>query len=394
MMLPEGHGLYPGHPGLRGCVRFFNLSTGAFARAHLPLLHDHVILDSVDGLLLLHHDHDTAVRLLHPFTGDITDLPPLDSLMPQIQPHHICYGLEDKGSILRSVCAVVAVSATGTINVVLALYHLHRVAYAAAGDTRWVLSTWKLRSLMKPVAFQGKFYAMHGLYGPKYTIRINVIDPLRRHAGGSHSPSEPSPEKFVEWPRDKIAYYPVHLVECDSELLVVAYTDDSCAHLQVYRLADLMSSKMVPMASIGDHALFLGDRCLCLSPSTGKGLPSIIRNSIICMHTCIRTIRDVGRDENCRLEQYHLDSGIWTPASDGDCVHKPPSNPCTLIHHIFTCCHREYWNKGIIFCTQTEPVWLVKPNLRIGVLLDGLLSSLRSRGAMVDQAGLGRCLGG
>uniref|UniRef100_A0A0E0H7U9 F-box domain-containing protein n=1 Tax=Oryza nivara TaxID=4536 RepID=A0A0E0H7U9_ORYNI len=72
MMLPEGNGLYPGHGKLRGFVRFFNLSTGAFVRLRLPIARDdHRILDSVDGILLLQRNRDTAVRLLHPFTGDI-----------------------------------------------------------------------------------------------------------------------------------------------------------------------------------------------------------------------------------------------------------------------------------------------------------------------------------
>jgi hypothetical protein len=81
MMLPEGHGLYPGHGKLRGYIRFFNLSTGVIVRVLLPLFRDHCILDSVDGLLLLQRDEDTVVRLLHPFTSDIADLPPLATLM-------------------------------------------------------------------------------------------------------------------------------------------------------------------------------------------------------------------------------------------------------------------------------------------------------------------------
>ncbi|KAF0893261.1 hypothetical protein E2562_023903 [Oryza meyeriana var. granulata] len=81
MMLPEGHGLYPGHGKLRGFVRFFNLSTGVFVRVQLPLFRDHCVLDSVDGILLLQRDHDTAIRLLHPFTGDILDFPPLETLL-------------------------------------------------------------------------------------------------------------------------------------------------------------------------------------------------------------------------------------------------------------------------------------------------------------------------
>ena len=47
MMLPEGHGLHPGHPHLRGYIRFLNLDTGTLVRAHLPLFSDHCVVDSV-----------------------------------------------------------------------------------------------------------------------------------------------------------------------------------------------------------------------------------------------------------------------------------------------------------------------------------------------------------
>jgi hypothetical protein len=80
MMLPEGHSLYPGHPDLRGFVRFINLSTSFVIHIHLPLLDDHVILNSVGGLLLLHHDHEEVedtwpqdqdtVPLLHRCDGE------------------------------------------------------------------------------------------------------------------------------------------------------------------------------------------------------------------------------------------------------------------------------------------------------------------------------------
>jgi hypothetical protein len=87
MMLPEGHGLYPGHGKLRGRVRFFNLvDAGTFVRVRLDLFKDHCVLDSVDGLLWLHRDKDTAIRLLHPFTGDMADLPPLSTLHPHVDP--------------------------------------------------------------------------------------------------------------------------------------------------------------------------------------------------------------------------------------------------------------------------------------------------------------------
>ncbi|GJN16144.1 hypothetical protein PR202_gb03102 [Eleusine coracana subsp. coracana] len=44
MLLPEGH----------GHARFFNLATSAFVSARVPHLRDHCVLDSVDGVLLLH----------------------------------------------------------------------------------------------------------------------------------------------------------------------------------------------------------------------------------------------------------------------------------------------------------------------------------------------------
>uniref|UniRef100_A0A0A9G6I4 Gpm184 n=1 Tax=Arundo donax TaxID=35708 RepID=A0A0A9G6I4_ARUDO len=56
------------------------------------LFGDHVALNSVDGLLLLCRERDSAIRLLHPFTGDIAELPPLLSLLPWItiaEPHDI-----------------------------------------------------------------------------------------------------------------------------------------------------------------------------------------------------------------------------------------------------------------------------------------------------------------
>ncbi|RLN17503.1 hypothetical protein C2845_PM02G04380 [Panicum miliaceum] len=80
----RGPRLHPGHGKLGGYVRFFNLSTGAFVRVRLPLFRDHCVLDSVDGILLLQRDQDTAIRLLHPFTGDIAEFPPLETLLPYV----------------------------------------------------------------------------------------------------------------------------------------------------------------------------------------------------------------------------------------------------------------------------------------------------------------------
>ncbi|XP_037458952.1 uncharacterized protein LOC119329953 [Triticum dicoccoides] len=130
MMFPEGHGLHPSHTRLRGYVRFLNLDTGRFVRAKLPAFKDHCVLDSVDGLLVMHRDEDTAVRLLHPFTSDVVDLPRLVTLAPHID--------------LRGVCASVSVSAAGVVTVFLALHRMGRVAIPTSRDQQWHMSTWHI----------------------------------------------------------------------------------------------------------------------------------------------------------------------------------------------------------------------------------------------------------
>ncbi|KAB8115533.1 hypothetical protein EE612_056074 [Oryza sativa] len=365
MMLPEGHGLYPGHPDLRGYVRFFNLSTAALVRVHLPLLRDHVIIDSVDGLLLLHRDHDTAIRLLHPFTGDVADLPPLASLLPQMESESRDRSQRSKHSRLMKVCASVTVTSTGTITVMLALEILHRVAYATPGDQRWTLSAWTLKPFVKPVSFQGKLYALQLSSYDIHKVYIYQFNPpcQDNDKGLLHLPL---PVKIAECPMDKFLYL-LNFAECGSELLLVAYNGVSRSKLLVYRLADLVSGRIEPVTTIGDHALFLDERCLCVSLSNNKEgsniLPSDLSNSIICMHSLQV---DPSSLDIFRFEQYDLGTGTWAPASDGDIFHKPPPSPHTLIHHIFTCCNRRYWNKGIMYCSKRQPIWLVKQELRFG----------------------------
>ncbi|PVH37145.1 hypothetical protein PAHAL_6G255600 [Panicum hallii] len=262
MMLPEGHGLYAGHPDLGGFVRFFKLSTGAFVRAHLPVLDDHVVLDSVDGLLLvlLHRDHDTAVRVLHPFTGDVAELPPLASLLPQMEPDR--YGELNKRGKLMRVCTSITVNPTGAITGMLALDLVHRVAHATAGDRRWTLSAWNLKPLLKSVSFQGELYALQGIMG-RHKVCIYKINPPCPDAdeGPSHLPL---PEKIAECPSEKFTYM-----------------------LNVARSSYLISGKIEPVTSIGDNTLFIDERCLCVSVSPNKGscLASIPPNSIICWHS-------------------------------------------------------------------------------------------------------------
>ncbi|CAN6269275.1 unnamed protein product [Urochloa humidicola] len=130
MLLPEGHGLYPGHGKLHGFVRFFNLSTGDFVRVQLPLFRDHCVLDSIDGILLLQRDHDTIARLLNPFTGDILDFPPLETLLRYVNPRF----LGNKWYYIRSIGATSINVSTDEV----CLAHDSGVTRYVAGSLRYL----------------------------------------------------------------------------------------------------------------------------------------------------------------------------------------------------------------------------------------------------------------
>jgi hypothetical protein len=130
--------MYPGNPKLEGHVRFINLSTGAFVCPFLPIFHDHCALDSVNGILLLQRGHDSAIHLLHPFTGEMVDLPWLTTLLPQL---NIAVDDDRKLAHFRVICASVSISdATRVVTVMLALCKLGNLAVATATsiDQHWI----------------------------------------------------------------------------------------------------------------------------------------------------------------------------------------------------------------------------------------------------------------
>uniref|UniRef100_A0A0D9VNZ7 DUF295 domain-containing protein n=1 Tax=Leersia perrieri TaxID=77586 RepID=A0A0D9VNZ7_9ORYZ len=226
MMLPEGHGLYPGHGKLRGFVRFFNLSTGDFVRVHLPLFRDHCVLDSVEGLLLLQRDHDSAIRLLHPFTGDILDFPPLETLLRYISS---CL-TDDKWHYIRSIGAVsISVSANQAVSLMISTHPPQQVE--EEGTEPW-------------------------LPPPRLIAKLPAAKP---DTGLSY-----------------------HLVECDSEILAITITSIGIPKkVSVYRLTDLMLGRTVPVTSIGGNALFIGKRNLCVR---SKAFPTIVGDTIVFVH--------------------------------------------------------------------------------------------------------------
>lgn len=323
MMFPEGHGPYPGNIKLKRYVRFVNLSTGAFASPSLPIFGDHCALDSVNGLLLLQRDHDTAIRLLHPFTGDMVDLPPLTTLLPQID----MFDDDSKFVHLRAICASVSINdATGAINVMFALRKLGKlvVAVATSGDHHWRLFEWNgLLTYCPPLSFQGNLYVM-ARQTNSFGVQLLQI--------GQPEKVSPTSMKLVATSLLGNLDLPLCLAECDGDILVLCYSDQSLTPLTIYKLADLMMKRFVPMTSIGDNSLFIDERSLCVST---KASSTIVGNNVIFFHPI----------ERC-LAKYCLNSGSTTLDEGGilDPKNYPRFyGPCSFIHHIFTCCRHAFW---------------------------------------------------
>uniref|UniRef100_A0A0D9XY11 KIB1-4 beta-propeller domain-containing protein n=1 Tax=Leersia perrieri TaxID=77586 RepID=A0A0D9XY11_9ORYZ len=354
IMLPEGHNLHPGHGKLRGFIRFLNLTTGAIVRVHLPLFRDHCALDSVDGILLLQRDGDTAIRLLHPFTGDIAEFPPLDTLLPYVA--HPLF-MRNKWRCLRCVNAA-SISTTNddnkTISLTMRLFGMVRVVFAAQGDKQWRLSTWPMQpdDHLSPLSFQGKIYVLRRLpnHGGDHQ-EILQIDPPQRTTTTMEL-SLPPPKLIAKCPAKSF-----HLVQCGEDIMVITLDFTHYPQMLVYRLSDLVLGIMVPVTCIGcDYSLFLGNRNLCVS---SKAFPTIVGGTIVFYH-----------NSECYLARYHIRSGTLSPKSDSDfIVRSKMSSPTGIIQHIYTCCFPSYWNKGHLASRREPNQWRVKRKWRHGVSL-------------------------
>jgi len=352
MLLPEGRGLYPGHGKLHGYVRFFNLSTGAFVRVRLPLFKDHCVLYSVDGILLLQRDHDTAIRLLHPFTGDTAEFPPLETLLPQVR----CRSEGSRWYSLRSICgASISVGVDGLVRVMMRPNDVWNICFATSGDQQWrVTTTWECSQLSSTLPFQGKLYVLLRPNSVRGEHEVIQIDPPQQEGMDIGSLSEPSSKLIAKfkWPTSDKSYslYYYRLVECNSEILVIGKKWDA-VYYSVYRLADLMLGRIVHVTSIDGSALFIGRRSLCVS---SKVFPTIVPDTIVMRETKIY------------LSQYHLSNGTLSQATYGVIAEeKDIPGPYSIMCHIITCCSPSYWNKGKISC-KGLPTWKVKKKFRYG----------------------------
>ncbi|KQJ88631.1 uncharacterized protein LOC100834947 [Brachypodium distachyon] len=348
MMLPEGDGMHPGHPALGGYGRFFNLDTAAFVRVRLPCFQDqdHIVLDCPDGLLLLQRKGDGAICLHHPFTGDIAQFPPLASLITQLDGAVGVAGV-DARLLLRfdrfmDVSAAVSVRAGGTVTIMLAFIRLQRMAYVSTGDLQWTATSWMIPGMWTAVPFRGSLYLVKGWNKRKPSLIMRVDPP---ECSSSVLWSSAPAQTVATCPAEKMTK--PYLVECNSELLVVGYAKADRHSLVVFRLADLLlgaPTPAAPLASIGDHVLFIGKRNMTVK---SKNIPVLRGNSVAIITASAAD----------RLLQYNLGRGAWSQLCDGDLINGPAPRPHSLVHHIVTCCHHAFWSSGHIWYVKSTEPW-------------------------------------
>ncbi|KAM3206207.1 hypothetical protein ACQJBY_061716 [Aegilops geniculata] len=231
-----------------------------------------------------------------------------------------------------------------------------RVAFATSRDQQWHMSTWAF-SYNTPLSFQGKLYMAGMSFDHKENSDIFQVDPPPPPPDDDHVDGStlPPPKLVATIPAEKLTR-PIHLVECDSQILVTGYTDHSWSHMIIHRLADLITSiNPIPVTSIGDKALFLNN-VRSMSVSSNGALPTVVGNTIVQASLA-----------NGSLTEYNLSTDAWSRPMDGCILSGPVFGPCCLIYHIYTCCIREYWNKGQL-CSRKKPCrWRVKGKWRIVV---------------------------
>ncbi|CAN6282003.1 unnamed protein product [Urochloa humidicola] len=207
----------------------------------------------------------------------------------------------------------------------LALETHYRAAVATSQDKQWTISTW-FSTIVRPLlSAQGKTYGVHET-SVESTLEIFQMDTPLPNEGLQE------PKLIATCTRDKLRS-PLSFVECDSEILVIGRNNDiPVPSILVYKLADLVMERYIPVTSIGDKAIFIQERALIAST---KAVPTVMGDTI----TCTRSMK---------LVQYHLSSGAWLQTMDQCSLLGIELGPCSLIQHIVTCCNRAHWNKGLL----------------------------------------------
>lgn len=185
---------------------------------------------------------------------------------------------------------------------------------------------------------------------------IVQVDPPQQEDVDFGSPLLLPPKFIAKCPQgDSPIYY---LVECSSEILVISpqYLVEGGHKYSVYRLADLVLERTVPLTCINGSTLFLNiTRSLCVS---SEAFPTIVADTIVAHNTT----------GEYSVGQYHLKSGTSSAASYECTKGSAIQSHCNIIYHIFTCCFRECWLVNLLCFPSLFFLIMIVPFVGIYIL--------------------------
>uniref|UniRef100_M8BID6 KIB1-4 beta-propeller domain-containing protein n=1 Tax=Aegilops tauschii TaxID=37682 RepID=M8BID6_AEGTA len=261
MMLPKEHELHLED----GRMGFLNLDIGVFVCPRAPLLEDYHVLCLVEGLLLLqrHRQHDNEnggdVCLLHPFTGSIAKFRPITYATMSLGSIHWSSRMERPYLSLGRVTTSLSIGAERVPMLMIMLLDLSRVLFATTKDKQWSFSAWTFSPDNSIISSsKGKIYMLQKpTSSSSDELQIFQIDPPHHEkTPGFISTSFQPPKVIATCAKGKI-HTPFELIECDSEMLLVGPSSHHSNRTVVYRVADLILGRVVPLKSLGGNALLI-----------------------------------------------------------------------------------------------------------------------------------------
>ncbi|VAI18553.1 unnamed protein product [Triticum turgidum subsp. durum] len=306
-----------GVPVTAACkITFFHTSTGQRLAVRLPELHRQKIVGITDGLIITLDKDSSVVRVLHPFTRVIVELPPLATIF------------HTEINNFTSLLSAAVCRADTSIAVVAWLTSAEMVICARQGHPSWVVIHRDIM-LHNTLPFQGRLYGTIPASGQL----VQLYPPNPRGAVVAHVPRE-----LVDIFRS--SYF---LVESGGRMLLAVQHHrmgyDICAEMEWWRYftvtlfqVNVHGGDLIPVNSLGDEALFLGkDRCLSIST---MNLPCISGNSVYSY---------VSNKDPVVL--HSLGSGssehttMYTKVHYSNKMVRPSVRPFTLPDHLMTYCH-------------------------------------------------------
>ncbi|KAK3133794.1 hypothetical protein QOZ80_6AG0541140 [Eleusine coracana subsp. coracana] len=307
-------------------ITFFNWSSGKVRRVHLWELQGHRIVGFTDGLIVLLDTGRAVVRVLHPFTRVIVQLPTLAGFFHRVLSKQAWFKMDSFIWLNGAVC----VASPSSIVVVIWFPGMPVVICAEPNSGK----DWRVLHIniqfSNTLPFNGQPYGV--TRAGRQLVQIypvyKDVDPV-----------------VADVPEDlglaQSCCY--HLVESMGTILLCVLRKviaGDCSNAFALFKVDLYRKELTRVLSLGDRALFLSDdRCLSVS---ARDLPSIGGNCIYF------TLPDV-----CKPVRVHLLSDGSSESLSTLCLKHDQTRtsvqPFTLADHLITYCHHREWARGLMF---------------------------------------------